>query len=216
MIGDPPAAVLDRRAFTAFVLTLPIAGRASAARLAPAGLNVKSSAIHWPVEGIAEVHGFMAVPDRARGRQPAVLIVGDRGTEGDLLRATTIAVAQAGFVGCAPTHGAGTLTDAAITTELKGSARWLATNRYATGSVGAIGFGAGADLCAQLAANGDVAAAILFGARRPVGGPALLSFEVDGSGGWHAAASPSAAEAFAPDWASVWSQATTFLREHLL
>ena len=206
-----------RRTFTAMVLTLPLAGNAAAARLAPTGVDVKSSAIHWPVDGTGDVHGFMAVPDRARGRQPAVLIVGDLDTSGDLLRATTIATAQAGFVACAPTHVAGAIPGAALAIELRGSARWLATNRYATGRIGAIGFGAGADLCAQLAAAGQVSAAILFGARGPIpNGAALLSFEADDRGNWREAASSPGSDGFTGDWPGIWSQTTAFLREHLL
>ena len=120
---------------------------------------MKAGAIHWSIGPGPDLHGFMAVPDAARGKQPAVLLIGGPETSGENLRDMTFAAAQAGFVACAPTPARST----ALVADMRGTAQWLAANRYATGRVAAIGLGTGTPVALALAREQAIAAAILFG-----------------------------------------------------
>lgn len=156
------------------------ASPAVAAIVAPDDKRLRTSAIHWPATDGRTLHGYMAIPAKARGRQPAVMVVhDDRGLD-DHIRDLTRRIALEGFVVCAPDFfwGAGetsadraaaratigrldlarTVADAAATVH------WLATNRYATGKVGAVGFGWGGALVDRtaIAAGSELVAAVAY------------------------------------------------------
>jgi dienelactone hydrolase len=132
--------VTDRRAFVAGSFALA-AFPAPAAKSPP---PPKIGAIHWPGPGY-ELHGYMAVPAKAHGPQPAVLVVHDSGGTDRFALGLTDALALAGFVACAPRKLA-SLEEGVATV------RWLATNAYATGKVAAIGLGWGGALVERIAA----------------------------------------------------------------
>jgi len=187
--------VCHRRAFMlaagAFA-ALPIA----AAKPSP---PPRTANIRWPGPG-HDLHGYMAIPARAHGPQPAVLVVHDIVGADDFTRRLTDALAQAGFVTCAPNKLA-SLEEATATV------RWLATNAYATGRVGAIGIGWGTALVDRIAAASEPppAAAVTLGASDPAGIPAALPLlrlaPLDGLSG----------DAYAAEW----RQMIAFLRQHL-
>jgi dienelactone hydrolase len=104
-------------------------------------------AIRWPGPG-HDLHGFMAIPAKAHGRQPAVLVLPDAGADRFALGLSD-ALAQAGFVACVG-------KDPLSLDEALASLRWLGTNAYATGKVGAVGTGAGVALIARIAAAGSL------------------------------------------------------------
>lgn len=118
----------------------------------------KVGAIRWPGPG-HDLHGFMAIPAKAHGRQPAVLIVPDTSGADQFALAMTDALALAGFVACIP-KALASIDDALATV------RWLGTNRYSTGKIAAIGLGRGGEMVRQIdgMAESGLAAAILFGA----------------------------------------------------
>lgn len=189
--------MLARRAFVAGLVaaaTLPAVARTKA-QLPP-----KVGAIRWPGPGY-ELHGFMAVPARARGPQPAILVIPDRSGADRFALGLTDALAQAGFVTCLPSALAS--LDEGVAT-----VGWLATNRYATGKVGAVGLGWGADLVRQVGDVSDskVTAAVLFGAaplsqaQTPTLSLASVA-ELAGSG--------------TDIYEQAWRQAIGFLKEHL-
>ena len=96
---------------------------------------IRTAAIHWP--GIEDhvVHGYMAIPAKARGRQPAVLVLADPAAVGQsTAHALVDALARAGFLACTP-RGDETLAD------LGASMRWLQGNRYATGRIALVALG---------------------------------------------------------------------------
>lgn len=141
----------DRRAFVAgsiALATLPL-------RAAKRPLPPKVGAIRWPGPG-HDLHGYMAIPAKAHGRQPAVLVLPDAGADRFVLGLTD-ALALAGFVACVA-------RDPLSLDEARASLRWLGTNAYATGKVAAVGLGAGAALIGLLAAapGGPMTCAVAF------------------------------------------------------
>jgi len=112
-------------------------------RAAKAPPPPKVGAIRWPGPG-HELHGYMAIPARAHGRQPAVLVLPDAGADHFVLGLTD-ALALAGFVACVA-------KEPLSLDESLASLRWLATNAYATGKVAAVGVGAGAALIGRIVA----------------------------------------------------------------
>jgi len=132
--------VPDRRAFVAGTFAFA-AFPAHAAKPPP---PPKIGAIHWPGPGY-ELHGYMAVPAKAHGPQPAVLVVHDTGGADQFALGLTDALALAGYVACAP-KALASLDEGVATV------RWLATNAYATGKVAAIGLGWGGALVERIAA----------------------------------------------------------------
>jgi len=206
-----PPAHIDRRALLAAGLALP--GAAIAAKLAPPDANVNSAAIHWPIGPAREMHGYMAIPARAQGRQPAVLVIGGRDTPDTFTRQIVRATAQAGFVAC--TANAAVIMADTIIDDMRATARWLGEGRYGTGRVGAVGLDGGVDAAAALAASGALSGATTFGkAPAPAPGVPILSFGREGSG-WRMLTGPAAAATFEGDWATAWARAMAFLRERL-
>lgn len=184
----------SRRALVVQTMALA-AFPASAAKPPP---MPKTANIHWPGPA-GELHGYMAIPAKARGRQPAVMVVHDAGGADTFTRGLTDQLAQAGFVTCQPNRLA-SLEDAAATV------KWLATNAYATGKVGAIGIGWGGALVERVAASQPLlTAGVVFGAQDsvPIDRPTpLLRLEAlrDYTG-----------EAYV----SAWAQAIAFLKTNL-
>jgi len=154
----------NRRTFVAGSVAA-VALPAWAAKAPPAP---KVGAIRWPGPGY-ELHGFMAVPAKAHGPQPAVLVVPDTTGVDKFALGLTDALARAGFVTCIP-RALASVDEAAATV------RWLATNRYATGKVGAVGLGWGAGLVTQLAglADAQLACAVTFGGEPTTAGAISL------------------------------------------
>jgi len=147
--------MFGRRAFVAgsvAATALPV----FAARRAPPPPKV--GAIRWPGPG-HDLHGFMAIPAKAHGRQPAVLVVPDTTGADRFALGLADSLALAGFVACVP-RALASLDDALATV------RWLATNRYATGKVAAIGLGWGAELTDRIVGSSPalLAAGVTFGA----------------------------------------------------
>lgn len=183
-----------RRAFVAGSVAA-VALPAWAAKGPPAP---KVGAIRWPGPGY-ELHGFMAVPAKAHGPQPAVLVVPDTTGVDKFALGLTDALARAGFVTCIPASLAS--LDEGVAT-----VRWLATNRYATGKVGAVGTGWGAALVGQMAGAPDaqLACAVLFGGRPGAAASVPLL------------ALPSLAATTDPAaYVASWQQGIAFLADHL-
>lgn len=195
--------LIDRRTLLAGGLMLP--GTALAAKLAPPDVAVNESPIHWPIGGGRELHGYMAIPARARGRQPGVLVIG---TPDGFARDLAKSVAQAGFVACTVNQAA--VTPGGFEADMRATAGWLANGRYGTGRVGAIGIGAGAETAIALVGDGAIVAAVAFGDALASEGAAILSYHREGQG-WSLANEPGNPA----DWAEAWPHALGYLREHL-
>jgi dienelactone hydrolase len=185
--------VTSRRAFVAgSVAAIALPTFAAKAPGAP-----KVGAIRWPGPGY-ELHGYMAVPAKAHGPQPAVLVLPDTSGADRFALGLTDALAQAGFVTCIPS---------ALASPDEGFAtvRWLATNRYATGKVGAVGIGWGADLLGRIVAAPDsqLACGVAFGGNNLAGAMPLLSLP------------PLAAATDPATYNAAWWQAVGFLTAHL-
>jgi len=184
--------LLGRRAF--------VAGSVAASALpAFAGkpMPPKVGAIRWPGSE-HDLHGFMAIPAKAHGRQPAVLIVPDGDGADKFALSLTDWLALAGFVACIP-RALPSLDDALATV------RWLATNRYATGKVAAIGLGRGGELVDRIAVSPQalLAAGVTFGVPAAVAGPVPLRR--------FGALNALAADAYD----HVWQEILAFLKEQL-
>jgi hypothetical protein len=205
-----PSFLLDRRMLLAGGLMLP--GVAVAARLAPPDLEVNEAAIRWPVAGNRELHGFMAIPARARGRQPAIIVIGGPDTSDAAARALVRSVAQAGFIACTPNIAS--FQAATFADDMRATARWLANGHYGTGRVGGIGMDKGADTATVLTGDGTLAAAVTLGDVTPTTGGSVLTLRADG-GGWSLAVGPGSTPAFVPDWPQAWQRVMSYLREHL-
>ena len=143
----------------------------------------------------------MAVPAKARGRQPAVLIIPDAGGADPFALGMTDALALAGFVACTPKTLA-SIDDALATV------RWLSTNRYSTGKVAAIGLGGGGEMVRQIsgAASNGLAAAILFGSA-PLAQPEPPTLALDSAA--------QLATAGGDVYERAWQRVIDFLKEHL-
>jgi dienelactone hydrolase len=187
--------LLGRRAFVAG----SVAAAALPALAAKAPPPPKVGAIRWPGPGY-ELHGFMAVPAQAHGPQPAVLVVHDTTGADKFALGLTDALAQAGFVTCIP-RALASLDEGVATV------RWLATNRYATGKVGAVGIGWGGALVERIATAPDslLSCGVAFGSGDDAapGSVPLLNL-------------PALAAATDPEtYAASWRQAVDFLAAHL-
>ncbi|UAK23995.1 dienelactone hydrolase family protein [Sphingomonas nostoxanthinifaciens] len=160
------------------------ASPAAAAIVPPDDKRLKTSNIHWTVAPGRELHGYMALPAKARGHQPAVMVVHENRGLTDHIRDVARRVALAGFVACAPDFLSGVggtpadedqaramigkLDLAQTTADAVGTVRWLGGNAFATGKVGAIGFCWGGALVNRTA----VAAGSALTAAVPYYGPA--------------------------------------------
>ncbi len=172
-----------------------------------------TAAIHWPIGPGRELHGYMAIPARARGRQPAVVVIGGRDTPDPFARQLVRSAARAGFVTCTANR-ASVLPDT-IVDDMRATARWLADGRYGTGRVAAVGLGSGVATTLALAAEGALVAAVTFGDAAPVAsGAPVLSFRPAGRG-WVPLTGPGTTPTLAQDWAQAWVAAMAYLREHL-
>lgn len=182
-----------RRAFVAGSVAA-VALPAFAAKAPPAP---KIGAIRWPGPGY-ELHGFMAVPAKAHGRQPAVLVLPDTSGADRFALGLTDALAQAGFVTCIPRA-------LASIEEGLATVRWLAANNYATGKVGAVGIGWGAALLGQMVAapESELACGVAFGGNNLASAMPLLSLP------------PLAAATDPATYNASWRQAVGFLSVHL-
>ena len=147
-----------------------------------------------------------------------MLVIGDSGTADPLAAWLVDRLADAGLVACLLDLSASKVAiDAPIALDdALASVRWLVTNRYATGRVGALGIGRGATLVRRLAVSaGDAltAAVALGGNDLPVTAThaALLIAPL--------AASPASATLTPADESRAWEQSlartTAFFREHL-
>lgn len=118
----------------------------------------RTANIRWPGPG-HELHGYMAIPARAHGAQPSVMVVPDAASADAFTRGFVDRLALAGFVACAPSRLAS--LDEGLAT-----VRWLATNAYATGRVAAVGLGWGSALVDRIAASSQplLAGAVTFDA----------------------------------------------------
>jgi carboxymethylenebutenolidase len=125
----------------------------------------KIAAIRWPGPN-GDLHGYMAIPAQARGPQSAVLVIPDTSGSDRFALGLVDALAIAGFVACLP-KALASLDEALATV------RWLATNRYGTGRVAAIGLGWGGELTDRVAASPHpiLAACVTFGASASVASP---------------------------------------------
>jgi hypothetical protein len=139
----------------------------------------------------------MAIPAKAYGPQPAVLVLPD-GSSDTFALSLTDALALAGFVTCAP-------KTALSYDEANATLHWLATNAYATGKVAAVGVGAGARLVERVATGeGSLSCGVLF----------------DGAAGDAASVTPLLhlplpATIDAARYAAAWREALDFLAAHL-
>jgi len=165
-------------------------------RAAKAPPPPKVGAIRWPGPG-HDLHGFMAIPAKAHGRQPAVLVLPDAGADRFALDLTD-ALALAGFVACVA-------KDALSLEEALASLRWLGSNAYATGNVAAVGTGAGAALIERIAAaaGNPLTCAIAFDGG--LAGPDSPVLHLP----------PLTAEIPATDYAARWREAMDFLARDL-
>lgn len=191
----------DRRAFMARIAGLvggvaitrasfgAIAPNAAvSANIPPDDKRLKTSNIHWPLDNGRTMHGYMAIPAKAHGRQPAVMVVHDSRGLDDYTRDLARRIALAGFVTCAPdflSAMGGTPADAASAGAMIGrlrlhqtvadavaTIRWLGTNRYATGKVGALGFFWGGALVDRIAIDAGPALTAAVSYYGPVPDPA--------------------------------------------
>jgi hypothetical protein len=184
--------VPSRRAFVAG--SMAAAGFPASAARRPSPPKV--GAIHWPGPGY-DLHGYMAIPAKAQGPQPAVLVLPDAGADTFALGLTD-ALAVAGFVTCTP-------KTALSLEEATATLHWLATNAYATGRVAAVALGGGAALIQRIGGrDGSLSCGVLF----------------DGAGSGMESAvpllhlpAPSSIDAAA--YAAAWKQAIDFLATHL-
>lgn len=173
-------------------------------------------AVYWPGADGRTVHGFMAVPARARGRQPAVIVLGDGTRDDPIARYMLERLATAGLVACAPTRIAdgGAVEAAHALADARATLRWLGTNRYATGRVGVLGFGRGAALAARLAGDDTApAGVVIFGGVSPgTTSPAIPLLVLPPYDRSRSASVPDdATDAAARDF----TRAADFLKEHL-
>ena len=108
----------------------------------------------------------MAVPAKAHGPQPAVLVLPEAGADTFAL-ALTDTLALAGFVAC--------VAKAPLAVhEVAATLHWLGTNHYATGKVGIVAIGAGAAMAQSIAGAGAPDCAVLFdGKEEPANGNVL-------------------------------------------
>ena len=186
---------VGRRAFVAETIAL---AAFPAAATKPPPLP-RTARIHWPGPH-EELHGYMAIPAKARGAQPAILVVHDTGSADAFTLSLADRLALAGFVACAPTRL--TLLEEAVAT-----VRWLGTNAYATGKVAAVGLGSGGALVDRVAVSPQplLAAAITFGASEGTTATAatpMLRFDAVG-------------QMRAEEYNDAWSRTIAFLKEHL-
>lgn len=183
----------DRRAFMADLAKLAggvaaadallagIAASPAAAAVIPADdPRLKTATVRQTVSVGRTLSLYMALPAKARGRHPAVMVVHENRGLNDHIRDVARRVALAGYVACAPdflSGRGGTPPDedaarlmtakldlAQVTADAVATVQWLGRNppgdRVLTGKVGALGFCWGGALVDRVAvAAGDALAA---------------------------------------------------------
>ena len=149
---------------------------AAAALIAADDPRLKTRNVRWQVGTGRTMHGYMALPAKARGRQPAVMVIHENRGLTDHIRDVARRVALAGYVAVAPDFlsvSGGTPVDQDAARDLIGkldlaqtvqdaaaTVRWLKLNRYASGKVGTVGFCWGGAMVNRVAiAAGDQLAA---------------------------------------------------------
>ena len=184
--------LLHRRAMLCGIAAL--AGRGAFAREP----IIRASAIRWSGAGGRALHGYMAIPQQAHGRQPAVLVIGEAHAlppvADPVARRLVEQLAAGGVLACTADNVVGVA-------DLRASLAWLRFNRYATGKVALAAIGTGVDAAARIVAgDGDIVGACLIvngGSMRP----------------------PSNVPTLAIDWSedatAVPPAAIAFLKEHL-
>lgn len=181
-----------RRAFMAGTLaaSLPL----HAAKLPPP----KVGAVRWPGPGY-DLHGYIAVPAKAHGKQAAVLVLPDQAGADAFTLGLTDALALAGFVACIP-KAVASLDEAVATV------RWLGSNAYATGKVAAVGNGWSGGIIERMVARADplLSCGVIFGRQESLDASIpILSL-------------PRLATATDSEtYTAIWQQALVFLRQHL-
>lgn len=175
----------DRRAFMAELTTL--AGGAAAASALLAGIaadpaaaaivpvddkHLNTRVVTWPVGPGRQMSGYMALPAKARGKLPAILVVHENRGLNDHIRDVARRLALEGYIALAPdflTPGSGTPADEdtargkialldlqQTTADGVATIRWLKADRFTTGRIGTVGFCWGGALVDRLAiASGD-------------------------------------------------------------
>lgn len=147
----------NRRDMVAALVLVAAAGSAQ-----PRPAPVRSSSIRWSGANGRTLHGFMAIPGKARGRQPAVLVIAGATAlppvPDPVARTIVAQIANAGLLACTADNITG-LAD------LQATVAWLRFNQYATGRVALVGAGLGTTTATRLAAVGEegVAALLLLG-----------------------------------------------------
>jgi dienelactone hydrolase len=185
--------VLGRRAFV--VQTMALAALPAFAAKTPALPRIGK--VRWPGPG-HDLHGYMAVPPKAHGPQPAVLVIHDPDGADTSAAGMADSLAEAGFVACTPAALA-SLEDGIATV------RYLATNAYATGKVAAVGIGWGGALVDRIAASPGnlLSCGVTFETSAAVAPSTLPMLRFAEPGG-------------ADDYARAWREALAFLITHLL
>ena len=164
-------------AAAANALLLGIAADPAAAALVPANdRRLNGRMVGWKVGEARSMRGYMVIPAKARGRQPAVMVIHENRGLTEHIRDVARRVALAGYVALAPDFlsvAGGTPADENAARALIGkldlaqsvadaaaTVRWLTLHRYGTGKVGALGFCWGGAMVNRLAvAAGDQLAA---------------------------------------------------------
>ncbi|HEX8445141.1 MAG TPA: dienelactone hydrolase family protein [Sphingomonas sp.] len=176
----------DRRAFMADLTKLAggsaaagallatiAADPAAAAIVAPDDKRLKTSNVRWKMSETRLMHGYMALPANARGRQSSVMVIHENRGLNDHIRDIARRIALAGYVALAPdflSGNGGTPGDPDAARTLIGqldltqavadavaTTRWLRNNRFASGKVAALGFCWGGAMVNRLAiAAGDL------------------------------------------------------------
>jgi len=195
---------MDRR--TAIAGLMALVAAPAGAKLAPPDTEVKASPIRWPSDDGTMLHGFMAIPVHASGKQPSVLVLAPRSGAAKSDLELTAAVAQAGLIACAPDPAmivAAMGESPRAFDDLTATIGWLGRNAYATGRVGLLGTAGTERVIGQLSTRPGVAATVLLGAP-----PALT----DQGTPPPILALPAADSAA---WAAAWPRAMAYLKEHL-
>ena len=149
---------------------------AAAALIAADDPRLKTSMVRWQTASGRMMRGYMALPAKARGRQPAVMVIHENRGLTEHIRDVARRAALSGYVALAPDFlslSGGTPIDQDAARDLIGkldlartvqdaaaTVRWLQRNRYASGKVGAVGFCWGGAMVNRVAiAAGDALSA---------------------------------------------------------
>ena len=153
---------------------------AAAALIAADDPRLKTSTVRWQAAPGRILRGYMALPAKARGRQPAVMVIHENRGLTEHIRDVARRVALSGYVALAPDFLSvaggtpidqdaardliGTLDLARTVQDAAATVRWLKRNRYASGKVGAVGFCWGGAMVNRvaIAAGDDLSAGVAY------------------------------------------------------